>query len=114
MCAGRGHNCKVQENLRKCCRLAAFAGALHSFLALERNKIIFLLRWMMVVQDCLQNDGCGVRGAKAIAGGAALGAAGQLWRCAAGLGRLVGCCGYVLNSDRGGSGKTGGAFCVRV
>ena len=57
MCAGRGHNCKLQENLRKCCRLTAFAGVLHSFLALERNKIIFLLRWMMVVQDCLQNGG---------------------------------------------------------
>nr|DAH25269.1 MAG TPA: hypothetical protein [Caudoviricetes sp.] len=73
MCAGRGHNCKLQENLRKCCRLTAFAGVLHSFLALERNKIIFLLRWMIVVQDCLQNDGCGVRGAKAIAGAAMLG-----------------------------------------
>ena len=114
MCAGRGHNCKLQENLHGCCRLTAFAGVLHSFLAFERHKIIFLLRWMIVVQECLQNDGCGVRGAKAIAGGAALGGCGAIMalRCGAGA------AGWLLrlrsDPDGGGSGKTGGAFCVRV
>lgn len=79
MCAGRGHNCKLQENLRECCRLAAFAGVLHSFFALELNKIIFLLRWRLFVQDYLQGGACGVCGAEmATADGLALrGAAGQ-------------------------------------
>ena len=62
----------MQEFLHKCGDAAAFMGVLHLFFAFERHKIIFLLRWTKVVQDCLQNDGCGVRVAKAIAGGAAL------------------------------------------
>lgn len=70
--------------------MAAFAGVLHSFFALELNKIIFLLRWMNVVQDCLQNDGRGVRGLRmmiAIAGAAGLGGCGAIarLRCVVGV-----------------------------
>ena len=53
-------------------------GVLHLFFALERHKIIFLLRWMKVVQERLQNERHGVRGLRmtiAIAGGAGL-----VWR----------------------------------
>lgn len=80
----------MQENLRKCCRLAAFAGILHSFLALELNKIIFLLRWMKIVQDCLQIVLSAVRGLRMTV--AIAGAAGLAWcraiarlRCGAGV-----------------------------
>ena len=62
MCAGRGHNCKLQEFLHKCGDAAAFMGVLHLFFAFERNKIIFLLRWKIFMQERLQNDGRGVRG----------------------------------------------------
>lgn len=62
-------------------------GVLHLFFALERHKIIFLLRWTKAVQDCLQMVGCGVRVAKAIAGGAVLGGCGAIarLRCVVGV-----------------------------
>lgn len=72
--------------------MAAFAGVLHSFFALELNKIIFLLRWMKVVQDCLQIALAAVRGLRmaiAIAGAAGLGCCGAIARLRCGVGVAV-------------------------
>lgn len=52
-------------------------------MALERNKIIFLLRWKILMQERLQNEQRGVRGlrmAAAIAGAAGLGCCGAIAR----------------------------------
>lgn len=69
------------------------------------------------MQERLQNDGHGVRDARmaiAIDGAAGLGCCGAIAR----LRCVVGAAGWLLrlrsDPDGGGSGKTGGAFCVRV
>ncbi len=67
-------------------------GVLHLFFALERNKIIFLLRWKILMQERLQNERHGVRGLRmmvAIAGGAGLGCCGAIARLRCGVGVAV-------------------------
>ena len=67
-------------------------GVLHLFFALERHKIIFLLRWKILMQERLQNDGHGVRGLRmtiAIAGAAGLGCCGAIVRLRCGVGVAV-------------------------
>lgn len=65
-------------------------GVLHLFFALERHKIIFLLRWKILMQERLQNERHGVRGLRMVV--AIAGAAGLVWcgaivglRCGAGV-----------------------------
>ena len=65
-------------------------GVLHLFFALERHKIIFLLRWMKIVQDFLQIVLSAVRWLRMAI--AIAGAAGLVWcgaivglRCEAGV-----------------------------